>query len=56
MVKVPPFISSTQRAFLGLLAEGGDRLLDFGEAHLVGIADDGDDQALGRGDATETSR
>ena len=38
-----------QRAFLGALAEVGDRLLDLGEAHRLGVANDRNDQALGRG-------
>ena len=37
-----------QRAFLGALAELGDGLLDLGEAHPVGVADDRHDQPLGR--------
>ena len=45
----PRHVVHGQRAFLGALAEVGDRLLDLGEAHAIRVAHDRDDQALGRG-------
>ena len=51
MEKVPPVSSSMRElAFLGALAEVGDLLFDIGERELVGVADDGNDQAARAGD------
>ena len=35
-----------QRVLLGLLAEGGDALLDVGVVHVLDVAEDGDNQTL----------
>ena len=46
MVKVPPVMSSTVSVpSLAVLPIVGDRLLDLGEAHAVGGADHGNDEA-----------
>ena len=47
MLNVPPMSSSSLScAVAGAAAEIGDRLLDLGEAHLVGVAHDRHDEAV----------
>ena len=51
MEKVPPVSFDGQIGRPSLLAEFGDLLLDLGDGHLVGVAQDGHDQAAGEPDS-----
>ena len=51
MVKVPPIICVGVSLFVaGGLGEGDGSLADFAEAELIGVVEDGDDEAAFEGD------